>query len=93
MNVSTEGLINISDASNPDNVYDTSDDTFEIRAGLNVTDPSTSGIVMTYNGTSTYDINWSTYGTITNVNITYSTNGGSSYPNIINDSFPADNNP
>ncbi|MDO8667156.1 MAG: hypothetical protein Q7J79_11125, partial [Gemmatimonadales bacterium] len=80
----TQGRIKVADSSLVDFVYDTSNSTFELRGKINVTAPSASGTVLTYNGgTSSYNITWTRFGPIPKVNIAYSTDGGSTYPNTI----------
>ena len=42
-NTSVQGLINITDSGNPNNVFDNSNSTFEVRGALNLTQPDAGG--------------------------------------------------
>ncbi|HAH21296.1 MAG TPA: hypothetical protein DCL49_10390, partial [Candidatus Omnitrophica bacterium] len=74
----------ITDSSNPANVYDTSNSTFEVRGALNITQPDASGIVLTYDRQATYNINWTKAGGIATVNLLYATDGASFTNTIVN---------
>ncbi|MDP3790868.1 MAG: hypothetical protein Q8R38_02365, partial [Candidatus Omnitrophota bacterium] len=78
-----EGKINITHTAN-NQTFNVSSGLFKIKGTLNLTDPSDSGLVLTYNGTSTHNITWLTYGGIPGVRLKYSTNNGSSWPYTIN---------
>ncbi|MDD4938734.1 MAG: hypothetical protein PHI60_01055 [Candidatus Omnitrophica bacterium] len=87
--VTTQGKIKVADSALTNFVYNISGGTFAIRGKLNLTAPSASGIVMNYNGTNSYNIAWTKAGNINNVRLRYSTDGGSSYPNTINNTVNA----
>ncbi len=60
--------------------FDTSDANFKIRGALTLTAPNgAEGWKIAQNQT----ITWNTTGTIANVRLTYSTNSGATYPNLI----------
>ncbi len=60
--------------------YDISDADVKIRAKFSVTSPS-GGEIWTVNESK--NITWTTIGTVANVRLDYSTDGGSTYPNVI----------
>ncbi|MCX5702217.1 MAG: hypothetical protein NTW64_04490 [Candidatus Omnitrophica bacterium] len=66
----------VSDANDSD-AFDTSNGNFKIRAGFNVTSPNGGE---TWIVASSHNITWATYGTVANVKLEYSTDGGSTYP-------------
>jgi len=78
----TQGKIKVADSLNPDVVYDISQGTFGIKGKLTITAPNDPGVVLTYNA-APYSITWAKFGTIANVNLSYSTDGGLTYPNAI----------
>jgi hypothetical protein len=86
-NVSIQARVKISDATDV-NVFDTSDANFAILAGFTVTSPN-GGEVWVVN--DSHDITWTTNGTVSNVKLEYSTDGGSTYPNTIVASTPNNN--
>ncbi|RLB05264.1 MAG: hypothetical protein DRG59_09260, partial [Deltaproteobacteria bacterium] len=78
--ISDKVRVKIADNSNAD-VYDTSDADFNIMGSVTVSVPN-GGEVWVVD--SAYDITWTYHGSIANVKIDYSTDGGSSFPyNII----------
>ncbi|MCX5702216.1 MAG: hypothetical protein NTW64_04485, partial [Candidatus Omnitrophica bacterium] len=79
--------VRISDASDAD-VYDTSDNNFSILGGFTITQPN-GGDVWTVN--ESRSITWTTTGTVSNIKLEYSIDGGSSYPNEIVASIPNNN--
>ncbi|MFH0838748.1 MAG: Ser-Thr-rich GPI-anchored membrane family protein [Candidatus Omnitrophota bacterium] len=83
--VGTKVRIKITDITNPE-VFDTSDGNFTIKGALRLKTPN--GIETLYVGDS-YDITWERTGSVVNVKLEYSTDGGSSYPNTIIDSINA----
>ncbi|MDP3775064.1 MAG: hypothetical protein Q8Q85_12440, partial [Gemmatimonadales bacterium] len=83
-----EGKINITHTAN-NQTYNESAGLFKIKGSLDLTAPSNPGIVLTYNGTSTYNITWLTYGSIPGVRLKYSTNNGTSWPYTINNTTGA----
>jgi len=72
--------VKISDVDFPNDVSDTSNADFKIKAGLTIDAPN-GGEVWTVG--SAQNITWTTVGTAANVKLEYSTNGGSTYPNVI----------
>ena len=92
-NTTTQGKIRVADANNPDIDFGTSGGTFSIKGSLNLTNPSNAGVVMTYDGSSSYNITWTKEGGISLVNLSYSTNGGSSYNNMIENNVSATSSP
>ncbi len=74
--------VRVSDASDV-TVNDVSDADFQMIAGFNITSPN-GGEVWTVN--SAQDITWNKVGSATTVKLEYSTNGGSTYPNLITNS-------
>ncbi len=54
----------------------------EVKGTLTLNTPSAAGITL-YVGDTYNDITWSKFGAISNVDLHYSTNGGTSYPNLI----------
>jgi len=69
----------VADSSRAGVVYATSNSTFGIQGRLQVTQPTDSGIVMTYGG-NPYNITWTKFGTIATVQLRYSTDGGLTWP-------------
>ena len=92
-NTTTQGKIRVADANNPDIDFGTSGGTFSIKGSLNLTNPSNAGVVMTYDGSSSYNITWTKEGGISLVNLSYSTNGGTSYGNVIENNVSATSSP
>ena len=86
--ISTQCRVRISDTSNV-NVVDTSDANFAIRGGFTVTSPTTGSEVWVV--AEVHDITWSSNGTISNVKLDYSTNGGTTYDYTIIASTPNTN--
>ncbi|MDD5553248.1 MAG: hypothetical protein PHE18_05165, partial [Candidatus Omnitrophica bacterium] len=76
-----QARINVTDSSLEGFTYNMSPG-FTVKGSLNLTAPSASGIVMNYTGTNTYNITWSRYGGIQEVQIRYSTDGNQSYPDL-----------
>ena len=84
-NTSVQGLVNITDSSNPNNVFDNSNNTFEVRGALNLTQPDAGGILLTYDrGVTNYNVVWAKAGGISNVNISYATDGVNFVNPIVN---------
>ena len=83
--ISQRVKVKISDTSTPQ-VYDTSDDTFTIAGKLVVRAPN-GGEVWPVN--SSQFIAWAAIGTIENVRLEYSTDGGITYPHLIVSATPA----
>ncbi|MFA5157430.1 MAG: hypothetical protein WC532_08645, partial [Candidatus Omnitrophota bacterium] len=80
----TQAKIKVAVSSNPDIIFDTTNTTFEVKGRLDITAPNTTGIVLTYDGgLSSYNITWTKAGAISRVNLTYSTNNGTTYSNSI----------
>ncbi|RKY38312.1 MAG: hypothetical protein DRP72_02010, partial [Candidatus Omnitrophota bacterium] len=71
--ISNRALIKIVDTSDS-TVYDTSDNTFEVKGSLHLTAPSDSGISLSVG--DNYTITWEKYGAVGNIDIHYSTDGG-----------------
>src|SRR5437899_222880 len=82
--LSTTVKVRITDASDA-TVGDASDATFTILAGFTLSSPN-GGEVWTVG--SSQNITWTTGGSVTNVKLEYSTDGGSTYPNVIVASTP-----
>src|SRR4030042_7095545 len=53
-----------------------------MRGGITVTKPDDNGVILTYDGSSTYSINWTKTGKITKVDLHYSNNSGSIWKEI-----------
>ncbi len=77
--ISTTVKVKVTDVTDA-TVYDESNASFTIRGSFNLTAPN-GGEKWTVG--TTQSILWSTFGTIPNVRLEYSTDGGSSYPNVI----------
>jgi Metallo-peptidase family M12B Reprolysin-like/Viral BACON domain/Kre9/KNH-like N-terminal Ig-like domain/Bacterial Ig domain len=78
--ISSQGLIKITDAADA-GITDTSDAVFSIVAPtITVTSPNGGE---TLEAATTSTINWTNTGSISNVDIEYSTNGGGSWTNIV----------
>jgi hypothetical protein len=77
--ISTTARVKVSDASDAD-AYDTSNANFKIRAGFTLTAPNGGE---TWTVASSQNISWTTFGTVANVKLEYSTDSGSTYPNVI----------
>ncbi|MFA5147366.1 MAG: hypothetical protein WC515_08320 [Candidatus Omnitrophota bacterium] len=88
---STTALIKVAEYGNENNVSDISNNTFELRGRLNLLTPSSSGLVLSYNGSSVYNITWEKFGGMTKVRLRYSTDGGQTFPDpyIIQDNLSA----
>jgi hypothetical protein len=86
--LSTDARVKILDASDS-TVYDESNADFTVRGGLHLDAPSNDNITMVYG--DTYDIEWTRFGQVENVELRYSTNNGSTYPNQIIASTPGVN--
>ncbi|MFA5099641.1 MAG: hypothetical protein WC547_02015 [Candidatus Omnitrophota bacterium] len=69
--------VRIKDVSNPTNVYDISESPFTIKGKLKMFYPDTSTTLFVGDPLV---IQWQTTGTINNVQLRYSTDGGTSYP-------------
>jgi len=82
--LSTTVKVRITDASDA-TVTDASDATFTILAGFTLSSPN-GGEVWTVG--SSQNITWTTGGSVPNVKLEYSTDGGSTYPNVIIASTP-----
>jgi hypothetical protein len=82
--ISATVRVRVSDASDAD-AYDTSDANFKIRAGFTLTSPDGGEAWVV--GT-TENITWTTFGTVDNIKLEYSTDSGATYPNVIIDSTP-----
>ena len=67
-------------------VFDVSDNVFSIKGSLTLTYPNGGEVFAVDSG---YTITWTKVGSIANVKLTYSTNGGSTYPYTIIESTPA----
>ncbi|MCX5708845.1 MAG: hypothetical protein NTY14_07775 [Candidatus Omnitrophica bacterium] len=76
---STTARVKISDASDV-TVADESNADFKIQGRFTLSSPNGSEVWVV--GDS-HDITWSTIGSVTNVKLEYSTNGGATYPNTI----------
>ena len=92
-NTTAQGKIQVEDAANAGVDYGTSSGNFFIKGSLNLTSPTNASIVMTYDGSSTYNIIWAKEGGISLVNLSYSTNGGTNYNNIIGNNVSATASP
>ncbi|MFA5157334.1 MAG: Ser-Thr-rich GPI-anchored membrane family protein [Candidatus Omnitrophota bacterium] len=80
----TQAKIKVADTANAEIVFDTSNSPFELKGRLNITQPDIADIVLTYDGgQSNYNIIWTKAGGISRVNLTYSTNNGTTYSNPI----------
>jgi len=77
--------VRVSDALDA-NAFDTSDGNFKARGGLTLSSPNGTEIWIV--GESR-NITWSRTGSIANVKLEYSTDGGTTYSNIITASTPA----
>src|SRR5207244_3675917 len=82
--LSTTVKVRITDAGDT-TVTDASDATFTILAGFTLASPN-GGEIWTVG--SSQSIAWTTGGTVPNVKLEYSTDGGSTYPNVIIASTP-----
>ncbi|MGE5280051.1 MAG: hypothetical protein ACM3L6_04830, partial [Deltaproteobacteria bacterium] len=83
--ISTQCLVRIYDIGDP-NAVDVSDAVFKIHGTLNVTAPN--GGEQWGVGTA-QDIIWTKSGSIANVKLEYSTDGGATFPNLIVNATPA----
>ncbi|RLF34771.1 MAG: hypothetical protein DRN08_04115, partial [Thermoplasmata archaeon] len=79
--------VKITDASDS-TVYDTSNNNFKIRGDLTLTSPDGGEV---WDVDSLHNITWTMVGSIANVKLEYSTDGGSTYPYTIIDSYSAAN--
>ncbi|MDD5466038.1 MAG: hypothetical protein PHP73_06860 [Candidatus Omnitrophica bacterium] len=86
-NISSACKVRVSNAADPGS-FDVSDLNFKIMGGFGVTFPI-GGEVFVIG--SSQNITWTTAGTVANVKLEYSTNGGTSYPNIITAAIPNTN--
>ncbi|MFH1062049.1 MAG: hypothetical protein V1747_04095 [Candidatus Omnitrophota bacterium] len=77
--ISSQARVRVSDFANP-NANDVSNANFKIRGSINLTAPN--GLESWFVGAAN-NITWSIVGSIANVKIDYSTDSGSTYPNII----------
>ena len=77
--ISATAKVKISDATDA-TVLDTSNANFNIIGGFTLTSPN-GGEVWIVN--ESRNITWTTAGTVANVKLEYSTDGGSTYPNLI----------
>src|SRR3989441_758687 len=82
--LSTTVKVRVTDASDS-TVTDASDAAFTILAGFTLSSPN-GGEVWTVG--SSQNITWTTGGSVPNVKLAYSTDGGSTYPNVIIASAP-----
>ena len=78
--LSTKARVKIVDEADP-TVYDESNKDFVVKGSLSLNTPSAAGILL-YVGNA-YDITWTKLGAIANVRLEYSTDNGSTYPNLI----------
>ena len=78
--------IKVTDADNEANVYDISDNSFTVGAGsltaVTITDAGGDTERTTFICGNSYDIGWTTTGTVASVNISYSIDGGTNWTNI-----------
>ncbi|MDD5466079.1 MAG: hypothetical protein PHP73_07075 [Candidatus Omnitrophica bacterium] len=86
-NISSACKVRVSNAADPGS-FDVSDLNFKIMGGFNVTFP-VGGEVFVVG--SSQNITWTTAGTVANAKLEYSTNGGTTYPNIITATTPNTN--
>jgi hypothetical protein len=77
--ISAAVRVKASDARNPA-VSDVSDSAFKIRGSLTVTSPNGGE---SWTAGTTQNVTWMRVGSIANVKLTYSTDGGVTYPNLI----------
>ena len=77
--IGSQVKVKISDVLAP-TIYDESDNNFNIKGKLVVSSPNGNE---TYTAGSSQVMSWQKFGTIGNVNIKYSTDGGATYPNLI----------
>ena len=82
--ITTMARVKITDADDA-SVYDTSDADFTIQSVFTLTAPNGAEVWIVGNS---YDINWSNTGTVANVKLEYSTDGGSNYDDVIIASTP-----
>ncbi|MGE5308174.1 MAG: hypothetical protein ACM3OC_03740, partial [Deltaproteobacteria bacterium] len=75
----THARVMISDASDV-TVFSTSPADFKIQGIFTISAPNGSEVLIVG---SPVDITWNTVGSVTNVNLTYSTDGGATYPNPV----------
>jgi hypothetical protein len=80
--ITTQGLVRITDV-NDNTVTDVSNANFKIMGNFTVTSPN-GGEVWTV--TSAQNVTWTSSGTMTFAKIEYSTDGGTTFPNLINGS-------
>ncbi|RLI07232.1 hypothetical protein DRO24_03440, partial [Candidatus Bathyarchaeota archaeon] len=78
-NISDNVVVKISNVDDP-SMYDESDNPFKIKGKIVVTEPNGGE---TYTVGSSQVIKWQKYGTLGDVNIKYSTDGGTTFPNTI----------
>ena len=77
--ISATVKIRVSDASDAD-AFDASNGNFNIKAGFTLNTPNGGEAWVV---ASMQNITWTTFGTVVNVKLEYSTDGGTTYPNII----------
>ena len=77
--ITTQARVKVSDATDA-TVYNASNANFKIKGVVLVTSPNGSEA---WEVASNHNITWSITGTIANLKLEYSTNGGSTYPNTI----------
>ncbi|RKY63064.1 MAG: hypothetical protein DRQ02_13115, partial [Candidatus Latescibacterota bacterium] len=77
--ISTTCKIRISDVDNP-TAIDVTDGLFKIRGALSLTSPNGGE---SWDVSSTHDVTWTRTGSISSVKLEYSTDSGSTYPNLI----------
>ena len=78
--ISATVRVRVSDATDTADAFDTSNGNFKIRAGFTVTAPN-GGEAWVVGASQ--NITWTTAGTVANVKLEYSTDGGTTYPNVI----------
>ncbi len=77
--------VRVSDATNAAS-FDVSDASFKIRGSLTLSSPNGSE---SWNVNTPQNITWSKIGAIANIKLEYSTDGGATYPNLINGTVDA----
>ncbi|MFA5146887.1 MAG: hypothetical protein WC515_05925, partial [Candidatus Omnitrophota bacterium] len=90
---STQCLINITDPNNEANVWDSSNNTFNIIGRLEMTYPANNTTVITYPGYA--NLTWNKYGGIQYLQVRYSNDGGETWPDskIITNNTSASGSP
>ncbi|MFH1459976.1 MAG: hypothetical protein ABIG64_06340, partial [Candidatus Omnitrophota bacterium] len=83
--ISNQVRVRISDVNNAA-VYDDSDTNFMIKGKLEITSPNGTEV---WTVASSHNITWNVTGSISNVKLDYSTDSGSTYPNVISASLVA----